>query len=73
MEIRYAMKSKVKIDGHDHTLTSNPNPNVLGLNLLFQAGYGNLGFIARFGMTPIMNSSRAPHLYHGSLGFGIYF
>ena len=73
VEIRFAMKSKVKFDGHEHTLCSNPNTNVLGANLMVQAGYGCLSFIGRFGLTPLMDKDRAPHFYHSSLGFGIHF
>lgn len=73
MEIRFAMKSKVKYDGHDHTLTNNPNANVIGANLMVQAGYGCLSFIGRFGLTPLMDKDRSPRLYHSSIGFGIHF
>ena len=73
VELRFAMKSKVKYDGHEHTLTNNPNGNVLGANLMVQAGYGCLSFIGRFGLTPLMDKKRAPQLYHSSIGFGIHF
>lgn len=73
VEMRFAMKSKAKYGGHDHTLTNNPNGNVLGANLMVQAGYGCLSFVGRFGLTPLMDKSRAPQLYHSSIGFGINF
>lgn len=71
LEARFAMKSKARYAGDTHTMTSSMNTNPIGANLYVQVGIKNIQFVGRFGLTPLMDSSRAPKLYHSSLGIGI--
>lgn len=72
VEWRVGIKSRAKYEGSKHTLSSNMNTNPLGLNLLLQAGYGCLGFNARFALTSFFEKNKGPELYPASLGFAWY-
>lgn len=71
-EWRVGLKSRAKYDGDKHTLSSKLNHHPLGVNLLLQAGYGCLGFNARFALTSLFEKNKAPELYPASIGIGLY-
>jgi hypothetical protein len=53
-------------------LSSKLNTHPLGMNLLLQAGYGCLGFNARFALTSLFEKNKGPELYPASIGIGWY-
>ena len=69
---RVGVKSRAKYDDKKHTLSSKLNTHPLGMNLLLQAGYGCLGFNARFALTSLFEKNKGPELYPASIGIGWY-
>ena len=61
-----------KYDNKKHTLSDKLNTHPLGMNLLLQAGYGCLGFNARFALTSLFEKNKGPELYPASIGIGWY-
>jgi len=72
VEWRVGVKSRSKYDNKKHTLSDKLNTHPLGLNLLLQAGYGCLGFNARFALTSLFEKNKGPELYPASIGIGLY-
>ncbi len=72
VEWRVGIRSRAKYDNKNHTLSSNLNAHPLGMNLLLQAGYGCIGFNARFALTPLFEKNKGPELYPASIGVGFY-
>ncbi|MDR0961116.1 MAG: hypothetical protein LBM62_00945 [Mediterranea sp.] len=71
-EWRTGVTSRAKYNGHKHVLSDKLNANPLGVNLLLQAGYGEVGIQARFTLTPLFDKHRAPEIYPASIGIGFY-
>ncbi|MCI1647039.1 MAG: hypothetical protein LKI39_06420 [Bacteroides sp.] len=71
-EWRTGITSRAKYDGSKHTLSNDLNTHPLGLNLLMQAGYGCLGFTARFALTSLFEKNEGPNVYPTSIGIGLY-
>lgn len=59
IEWRVGVKSRAKYDNKKHTLSDKLNTHPLGRNLLLQAGYGCLGFNARFALTSLLKRTKA--------------
>lgn len=72
LEWRVGVKSRAKYDNKKQTLSDKLNTHPLGLNLLLQAGYGGLGFNARFALTSLFEKNKGPELYPASIGIGWY-
>ena len=72
VEWRMGVKSRAKYDNKKHTLSDKLNTHPLGMNLLLQAGYGCLGFNARFALTSLFEKNKGPELYPASIGIGWY-
>ena len=72
IEWRVGVKSRAKYDNKKHTLSDKLNTHPLGMNLLLQAGYGCLGFNARFALTSLFEKNKGPELYPASIGIGWY-
>lgn len=67
-EWRYSIKSKAKVNGRDETIDSDLNVNPIGLNMVAEARYGNIGFYGRCGMTKLFESNKGPKMYPSSFG-----
>lgn len=71
-EWRTGIVSRAKYNGSKHTLSDKLNTNPLGLNLLIQAGYGSIGFNARFALTSFFEKNKGPEMYPSSIGLAWY-
>lgn len=67
-EVRYGIKSKVKIDGQSRTIAKDLNAHPLGINLLAQGGYSNIGLYARYATSSLFEKNKGLELYPFSLG-----
>ncbi|MDR1004634.1 MAG: hypothetical protein LBL97_06495 [Prevotellaceae bacterium] len=72
LEWRMGITSRAKYNDKKHTLSDKLNANPLGVNLLLQAGYGDVGFQARFALTSLFQKHKGPDLYPASIGVGFY-
>lgn len=67
-EIRHGVKSKGKINGAKKTIDRGLNTRPLGINLLAQAGYADLGIYMRYSTYGLFEKNKGPELYPFSFG-----
>lgn len=68
-EWRYCIKSKAKVNGNDsRTIDSGLEIYPIGLNVTFEARYGDIGFYGRCATTQLFKSGKGPKLYPSSFG-----
>ncbi len=72
VEWRYSIKSKVKVDGDSRTLDKDLNVHPIGINILAQAGYANIGAYARYSTASLFQNGKGPDLYPFSFGICWY-
>lgn len=68
VEIRHGIKSMAKVNGHKETLDKGMYVHPVGINLLAQAGYGNLGFYLRYSTYGLFEKGKGPDVYPLSFG-----
>ena len=68
VEIRHGIKSMAKVNGHKETLGKGMYVHPVGINLLAQAGYGNLGFYLRYSTYGLFEKGKGPDVYPLSFG-----
>lgn len=71
-EIRHGIRSKTKIDGDAETLGRGMNVRPLGINLLAQAGYGDIGVYMRYSTYGLFEKNKGPVVYPFSFGLCWY-
>ena len=71
-EIRHGAKSKAKVNGHKKNLDSDLNVHPVGINLLAQAGYGDIGVYLRYSTYSLFEHKKGPELYPYSFGLCWY-
>lgn len=71
-EIRHGVKSKGKINGSKETFDKGLNVRPLGINLLAQAGAGNIGVYMRYSTLGLFEKNKGPELYPFSFGLNWY-
>lgn len=71
-EIRHGAKSKAKVNGHKKNLDSGLNVHPVGINLLAQAGYGDIGVYLRYSTYSLFEHKKGPELYPYSFGLCWY-
>lgn len=71
-EIRHGVKSKVKFAGQKRNIGNDLNVHPLGVNLLAQAGYGDLGVYLRYSTYSLFQKDKGPKLYPYSFGLCWY-
>ncbi|MDD3037580.1 hypothetical protein [Bacteroides sp.] len=71
-EIRHGFKSKGKINGKKQTFDKNLHGRPVGINLLVQAGYGNLGFYTRYATYGLFEKGKGPEILPFSFGLSWY-
>lgn len=69
VEIRHGIKSMAKVNGHKETLDKSMYVHPVGINLLAQAGYGDLGFYLRYSTYGLFEKGKGPDVY--PLSFGV--
>ena len=57
-----------KVNGEKETLGKGMNVHPVGINLLAQAGFGNLGFYLRYSTYGLFEKGKGPDLYPLSFG-----
>lgn len=72
VEWRVGITSRAKYNNKTHTLSDKLNTHPLGVNLLLQAGYGDIGFNAHFALTSLFEKNKGPELYPASISIGWY-
>lgn len=68
VEIRHGIKSMAKVNGHKETLDKGMYVHPVGINLLAQAGYGNLGFYLRYSTYGLFEKGKGPDVQPLSFG-----
>lgn len=71
-EIRHGVKSKVKYAGQKRNIGNDLNVNPLGINLLVQGGYDDLGVYMRYSTYSLFQKNKGPELYPFSFGLCWY-
>lgn len=71
LEVRHGMQSRVKIDGH-RKIFKGLNTRPVGINLLLQGGFGNLGAFLRCSTSSIFEKNKGPQFYPWSFGLQWY-
>lgn len=71
-EIRHGVKSKGKINGSKETFDKGLNVRPIGVNLLAQAGAGNVGVYMRYSTLELFEKDKGPELYPFSFGLCWY-
>ena len=71
-EIRHGFRSKGKINGKKETFDKGLHGRPVGVNLLAQAGYGNLGVYTRYATYGLFEKGKGPELYPFSFGLSWY-
>ena len=67
-EIRHGFRSKGKINGEKKTFDKGLNGRPLGINVLAQAGYADLGVYMRYSTYGLFEKNKGPELYPFSFG-----
>ena len=67
-EIRHGFRSKAKVNGSKKTIDKGLNGRPLGINLLAQAGYADLGVYMRYSTYGLFEKNKGPELYPFSFG-----
>ena len=67
-EIRHGFRSKAKFNGSKKTIDKGLNGRPLGINLLAQAGYADLGVYMRYSTYGLFEKNKGPELYLFSFG-----
>lgn len=67
-EIRHGFRSKGKINGAKKTFDKGLNGRPVGINLLAQAGYADLGVYMRYSTYGLFEKNKGPELYPFSFG-----
>lgn len=67
-EIRHGIHSKVKYDSHKETIDKGLNVRPVGLNLLVQGGYNDIGVYMRYATYGLFEKNKGPELYPFSFG-----
>lgn len=68
IEIRHGIKSMAKVNGHKETLGKGMYVHPVGINILAQAGYGNLGFYLRYSTYGLFEKGKGPDVCPMSFG-----
>lgn len=71
-EIRHGVRSMGKIDGHKETFDKGLNVRPVGINLLAQAGYDDIGIYLRYSTYSLFEHNKGPKLYPWSFGFCLH-
>lgn len=71
-EIRHGFRSKGKINGAKKTFDKGLNGRPVGINLLAQAGYADLGVYMRYSTYGLFEKDKGPELYPFSFGLCWY-
>lgn len=71
-EIRHGVKSKVAYLGQSENLGGDLNVNPVGINLLAQGGYGDIGVYLRYSTYSLFQHNKGPKLYPYSFGLCWY-
>lgn len=71
-EIRYGIRSKGKINGSKETFDKGLNGRPVGINLLAQAGYADIGVYMRYSTYGLFEKNKGPELYPFSFGLCWY-
>lgn len=71
-EIRHGLKSKGKINGAKKTFDKGLNGRPVGINLLAQAGYADIGVYMRYSTYGLFEKNKGPELYPFSFGLCWY-
>lgn len=69
-EIRHGFRSKGKINGEKETFDKGLHGRPVGINVLAQAGYNNVGIYTRYATYGLFEKGKGPELYPFS--FGLY-
>lgn len=72
LEIRHGIKSKAKVNGSKENLASGLNVHPIGINLVAQGGYGNVGAYLRYSTYSLFEKNNGPELYPLSFGLCLY-
>lgn len=68
-ELRYRVKSIAEINGSkDKTIDTDLNVNPIGLNLIAEVRYDDIGFYFRSGVTKLINQNKGIEMYPASFG-----
>lgn len=67
-EIRHGVKSKVKYAGQSRNIGNDLNVRPLGVNLLAQAGFNDLGVYLRYSTYSLFQHDKGPDIYPYSFG-----
>ena len=68
VEIRHGFRSKGKINGSKETFDKGLNGRPVGINLLAQTGYNDLGIYMRYSTYGLFEKNKGPELYPFSFG-----
>lgn len=71
-EIRHGVKSKGKANGVKKTFDKGLNARPLGINVLAQVGYADLGVYMRYSTYGFFEKDKGPELYPFSFGICWY-
>lgn len=69
IEIRHGIKSMAKVNGDSQTLGNGMYVRPVGVNLLVQAGYDDLGVYLRYSANTLFQKNKGPEMY--PLSFGV--
>lgn len=72
IEIRHGIKSMAKVNGDSQTLGNGMYVRPVGVNLLLQAGYDDLGIYLRYSANTLFQKNKGPEMYPLSLGLCWY-
>lgn len=72
-EWRFAIKSRGRLNGDKATFDRNLNVYPIGLNTLFQAGYGDVGCYLRCSIDKMFKNNHGPKIFPCSFGMMLYF
>lgn len=67
-EIRHGVRSKVKFNDHSENAGKELNVRPVGINMLVQGGYGDIGVYARYSTLSLFEKNKGPELYPLSFG-----
>lgn len=72
VEIRHGVKSMAKVNGEKETLGKGMYVHPVGINLLAQAGFDNVGFYLRYSTYGLFEKNKGPEVYPLSFGACLY-
>ena len=72
IEIRHGIKSMAKVNGDSQTLGNGMYVRPVGVNLLLQAGYDDIGVYLRYSANTLFQKNKGPEMYPLSFGLCWY-